>query len=98
MANEPIGPASETRRILGCLSWPAKVSAAERNSLLAGSFGWMGETIVVMLYSLVIAQLMTAFGMTKALAGTLNSLTLIATAVGGLLFGIIADRIGRKRA
>jgi MFS family permease len=31
-------------------------------------------------------------------AGLLNSLTLVASAIGGLLFGIIADRIGRIRA
>jgi MFS family permease len=90
--------ASETRRILGFLPWPARTSAQERNSLLAGSLGWMGETLVVMLYSLVIAELMRTFGMTKAAAGTLNSLTLVATAAGGLLFGLLADRVGRKRA
>lgn len=80
------------------LSGMHRISKIERNSLIAGSVGWMGETMVIMLYSLVITELMKTFGITKALAGTLNSVTLIATAIGGLFFGIIADRIGRKRA
>ena len=52
----------------------------------------------VMLYSLVLAQLMRELGMAKDVAGLLNSLTLAASAVGGLLFGFLADRIGRTRA
>ncbi len=52
----------------------------------------------VMLYSFVLAYLMTEFGITKSTGGLLNSLTLIASAIGGLFFGILADRIGRTRA
>ena len=52
----------------------------------------------VMLYSLVLAYLIREFGMDTRTAGFLNSLTLVASAIGGLLFGIIADRIGRTRA
>ena len=52
----------------------------------------------VMLYSLVLAYLVREFGMDTRTAGFLNSLTLVASAIGGLLFGIIADRIGRTRA
>ena len=52
----------------------------------------------LMLYSMVIAHLMTALGMSKAIAGGLNSLTLMVSALGGLLFGFAADRIGRTRA
>src|SRR4029434_4821059 len=37
-------------------------------------------------------------GMTKSTAGLLNSLTLLASGIGGVLFGFIADRVGRKRA
>jgi len=50
------------------------------------------------LYSLVLAELMKHFEMSKGTAGLLNSLTLAASAVGGLLFGFLADRIGRTRA
>src|SRR2546429_2805246 len=52
----------------------------------------------VMLYSFVLAYLMTEFGMSKSTGGLLNSLTLIASAIGGLFFGVLADRVGRTRA
>ena len=52
----------------------------------------------VMLYSLVLAYLIREFGMDTRTAGFLNSLTLVASAIGGFLFGMIADHIGRTRA
>lgn len=52
----------------------------------------------VMLFSMVLAHLMTALGMSKSTGGLLTGLTLGASAVGGLIFGFIADRVGRTRA
>ncbi len=78
--------------------WPRDVTSAERRTLLAGGLGWMLDAMDVMLYSLVLAFLIREFSMTTGTAGLLNSLTLVASAIGGLLFGIIADRIGRTRA
>jgi MFS family permease len=86
-----------TRRFLG-LEWPRDVTLAERRSLIAGGLGWMLDAFDVMLYSMVLAHLMRDFGMSKETGGLLNSLTLIASAAGGLLFGFIADRIGRTRS
>ena len=97
MATEPIAAPQPTRRLLG-FAWPEHVSSAERRALLAGGLGWMLDAMDVMLYSMVLAHLMRALGMSKQEAGLLNSLTLISSAAGGLLFGLIADRIGRARA
>jgi MFS family permease len=79
-------------------SWPQDTTAAERQTLVAGGLGWMLDAMDVMLYSLVIAFLMREFAMDTRTAGFLNSLTLVASAIGGLIFGWIADRIGRTRA
>jgi MFS family permease len=78
--------------------WPREVTAAERRSLLAGGLGWMLDAMDVMLYSLVLAYLIREFAMDTRVAGLLNSLTLVASAIGGLLFGVVADRIGRTRS
>ena len=86
-----------TRLILG-FEWPERVTEAERRSLVAGGLGWMLDAMDVMLYSMVLASLVVALGMSKQEAGFLNSLTLFASAIGGLMFGWIADRIGRTRA
>jgi len=71
---------------------------AARRALLAASLGWMLDAFDVMLYSMVLASLMPDLGITKAQAGLLGSLTLIASAAGGLIFGVVADRYGRTRA
>ncbi len=86
-----------TRKLLG-LPWPEHVTPAERKSLIAGGLGWMLDAMDVMLYSMVLAHLMRDLGMEKDVAGLLNSLTLVASAMGGLLFGYVADRVGRIRA
>src|SRR6202162_1583299 len=78
--------------------WPGQITAAERRSLVAGGLGWMLDAMDVMLYSLVLAYLIREFSMDTRAAGFLNSLTLLASAIGGFLFGVLADRYGRTRA
>jgi MFS family permease len=51
-----------------------------------------------MLYALVLTFLMRDLRMDKTTAGLLGTLTLLASGAGGILFGFLADRIGRKRA
>ncbi len=87
-----------SRRLLGVFDWPAQVTPGQRRSLVAGGLGWMLDAMDVMLYSLVLAHLIRDLALDKATAGLLNSLTLLASALGGLLFGFLADRIGRTRA
>src|SRR3990170_8758287 len=96
--SDPSAPSARPTRTLLGLEWPERMTVAERRSLVAGGLGWMLDAMDVMLYSLVLAHLMRDLGMEKATAGLLNSLTLVASAVGGLLFGFIADRVGRTRA
>ena len=72
-------------------------TTAQRNTLIGAGLGWTLNGFDVMLYSLVVTQLMAEFGMDKATAGLLNALTLVASAIGSLLFGVLADRFGRRR-
>lgn len=60
--------------------------------------GWALDAFDAMLYSLVLAMLMRDLGMSKTTAGSLGTLTLLASGIGGVLFGFLADRIGRKQA
>ena len=82
----------------GLFGWWRVADARAHRALVAASFGWMLDAFDVMLYSMVLASLMLGLGLTKAQGGALNSLTLLASAAGGLLFGLFADRYGRKRA
>lgn len=78
--------------------FPAQVTAAQRSTLVAAALGWMLDAFDAMLYALVLAHVMRDLGMSKATAGLLYTFTLLASGIGGVLFGFIADRIGRKRA
>jgi MFS family permease len=80
------------------LAWLREASPHERRTLLAGSLGWLLDAFDVMLYAMVLAHLIEHFGMEKTTAGWLQSLTLLASAGGGALFGFFADRVGRTRA
>lgn len=76
----------------------SRITSAQRRTLLAAALGWMLDAFDAMLYALVLAHVMRDLHMTKATSGLLYTLTLLASGIGGVLFGFIADRIGRKRA
>ncbi len=83
---------------IGPLQLIRQASQAQRRTLLAASMGWALDAFDAMLYSLVLAMLMRDLGMSKSMAGLLGTLTLLASGIGGVLFGFLADRIGRKQA
>lgn len=83
---------------IGPIQLLRQATSAQRRTLLAAALGWMLDSFDAMLYALVLAHVMRDFGMSKATAGLLYTLTLVASGIGGVLFGFIADRIGRKRA
>lgn len=76
--------------------WSA-ATPSQRRVVVAAGLGWMLDAFDVMLYSIVLATLMRSFSMSRTTAGLLNALTLAASAIGGLLFGVLADRYGRRR-
>ena len=75
-----------------------QANSDQRRTLLAAALGWMLDAFDAMLYALVLAHIMRDLSMSKAVAGSLAMLTLLASGIGGVLFGFLADHIGRKRA
>ncbi len=80
------------------LAWFRRASTEQRRALVAACLGWMLDSMDVMLYAMVLAHLMRDLQMSTSTAGLLGSLTLLSSAVGGMLFGLLADRIGRAKA
>jgi len=80
--------------------WWREADTRARRAFIAASLGWMLDSFDVMLYAIVLASLIEdpTLHLSLATAGVLNSVTLLAAAAGGIAFGVIADRIGRKRA
>ena len=79
-------------------AWWREAPVDARRALTAAAFGWMLDSFDVMLYALVLSALIAELGIAKPTAGLLGSLTLVASAFGGLIFGLVADRHGRRRA
>jgi len=60
--------------------------------------GWMLDIMDLMLFAMVIRHISADLGMGSSAAGMVMSATLLATAGGGLVFGFLADRLGRARS
>jgi MFS family permease len=78
------------------LGWLREAPASSKRALVAAALGWMFDGFDVMVYSMVLTAVIADFGMSKAIGGALGSLTLAASALGGVLFGTLADRRGRR--
>jgi MFS family permease len=82
------------------LDWWREADRPARRAFIAASLGWMLDAFDVMLFAIVLASLIEdpTLNLSLSAAGVLGSLTLVAAAAGGIGFGILADRVGRKRA
>lgn len=78
--------------------WYQAITAQQWKTLAAAQMGWMLDAMDVMLYAFALTAIRTEFGLSSAEAGALASATLVSSAFGGILFGVLADRIGRARA
>jgi MFS family permease len=82
----------------GLSPWYREITREQWYALLAGQMGWALDAFDVMLYSFCLTSIMKEWGNTPATAGFMVTVTLFASSIGGIAFGAIADRIGRKRA
>ena len=82
------------------LTWWHEADVTARRAFIAASLGWMLDSFDVMLYAIVLAALIRdpVLQLSFETAGILGSITLVSAAAGGIAFGVIADRFGRKRA
>lgn len=67
-------------------------------ALLAGLIGYMLDAFDVMLYAFCLTAIRQEWSLAPAQAGFMVTLTLLASSLGGILFGVLADRRGRKLA
>ena len=65
-------------------------------TLLIVMFAWMADSGDSLLYSYVIGSVAKEWNITPAMAASIGFLPMAAAALGGPLFGYIADRFGRK--
>lgn len=72
--------------------------AISRNRLLGvAGIGWLFDAMDVGILSFVIAALAADWGLTPSQSGWIGSINSIGMAVGALVFGVFADKVGRKQ-
>ncbi|PLZ02936.1 MFS transporter [Burkholderia sp. WAC0059] len=78
-------------------SWYRSMAPTQRRTFWACFFGWALDAMDVQLFAFVIPTLLTIWGMTRAQAGVIGTSALVSSAIGGVISGLLADRIGRVR-
>jgi len=79
-------------------SWWSEIDGVAWRALIAGGTGWMLDAMDVLLLTFALGDIKKEFGLVgDAAAGNLMSVTLLASALGGAVSGVLADRIGRVR-
>jgi len=74
-----------------------RLNAGEKRAFIAAFGGWTMDAMDYMVFSFVIPSLVTLWGINKGQAGLLATVTLLVSAFGGWLGGVLADRFGRVR-
>lgn len=73
-----------------------KLTADQRNSFVAALLGWTMDAFDYFIVVLVYADIAKTFHHSKAEVAFVTTATLIMRPVGALLFGLWADRVGRR--
>jgi MFS family permease len=74
------------------------VSKQAWKALWAAQLGWMLDAMDFLLFTFALLPIKEEFGLTAKQASLPIVIALVASAIGGIAFGRIADRIGRVRA
>lgn len=78
-------------------SWYSSMAPNQRKTFWACFMGWALDAMDVQLFAFVIPTLLAVWGMTKAEAGVISTAALVSSAIGGVIAGVLADRIGRVK-
>ena len=98
MTTNPVdAEAAPLREHGGVLGWYRDLPKKNQRTFWACFCGWALDSMDANLYGFVIPSLIALWGISPAQAGSLATISLLASSVGGWLGGIMADRFGRVR-
>src|SRR4051794_13836557 len=97
MSSITAGRAAARDRAYRDASWWAALGAQGRRAFAAAFAGFMLDGFDLIVLTLSLTAIGTTFSVGTGATGALSTVTLSASAVGGILGGMLADRIGRAR-
>lgn len=74
-----------------------RLDRAQRGAFLGAFIGWVFDYYEVFLMTLLVIPIAAEFDLSTSQVGLIFSVQLLFLAVGGVFFGHLADRIGRRR-
>ncbi|MEZ2353162.1 MFS transporter [Caballeronia sp. RCC_10] len=77
--------------------WFSEISGNERRTFWACFGGWALDSLDVQMFSLVIPAIIAEWSISRTQAGLVSGVTLVASALGGWIAGMLSDRFGRVR-
>lgn len=78
-------------------AWYGAMTSLERKTFWAAFGGWMLNSLDFFLFTFAVPAIIVALDLTRPQAAHIASATLVASAIGGWIAGILADRYGRVR-
>ena len=78
--------------------WYSALTSTHKNALIGALGAWTFDAMDVLLYVMSLTTIKNEFNISLAMSGALASVTLASSALGGIGFGVLADKIGRKKS
>src|SRR4051812_37145922 len=97
MSSYTAGRSAVRERAYREASWWAALGAQGRRAFAAAFAGFMLDGFDLIVLTLSLTAIGTTFSVGTGATGALSTVTLSASAIGGIAGGILADRIGRAR-
>jgi MFS family permease len=79
------------------LDWYRMLGSNARHAFWASFLGWALDAFDYMVFSFALGAIAATFSLNKGQSGLIATVTLVVSAFGGMLAGMIADMIGRVR-
>jgi MFS family permease len=94
MNHETVGIAASRPGVFG---WYRDINRKQWLTFVVALLGWTLDAMDLLLYVYALPKIRDTWSLTETQAGWLFGITLASSAIGGALFGIITDYIGRIR-
>lgn len=78
-------------------TWYRRGTPLKRNTFWGCFAGWGLDALDVQMFTLAIPAIVAAYGIDRTQAGAISGVTLVSSALGGWLAGVLSDRMGRVK-